>query len=266
LNYTVHFIEEATTVPPSLQDRTALVTGSTDGIGAAIARALAAEGAHVVVSGRDTTRGEKVVAAIGEDGGRATFVRADLAGGAAAVRDLADAARAAAGGPLDILVNNAAMIITPAATAEVDEELIDQALAVNVKAVFLLTGFVAPAMAARGSGAIINMGSISGFAGSAGSALYSATKATVHSLTKSWADEYGPSGVRVNTVAPGPTLTEKVASPAIMEHVAPLLARVPSRRPSTPEEVAKAVVFLAGDNASNIHGATLSVDGGYAAV
>ena len=202
-------------MPTSLQGRTALVTGSTDGIGAAIARALAAEGAHVVVSGRNP-QGEKVVAAIGEDGGRATFVRADLAGGAAAVRGLADAARAAAGGPLDILVNNAAMIITPAATAEVDKQLIDQALAVNVKAAILLTGLVAPVMAARGSGAIINMGSISGFAGSAGSALYSATKATIHSLTKSWADEYGPSGVRINTVAPGPTLTEEGRLAAIM--------------------------------------------------
>ena len=96
-----------------LQDRTALVTGSTDGIGVAIVRALAAEGAHVVVSGRDTTRGEKVVTAIAEDGGRATFVGADLIR-AAAVRELADAAHAAAGGPLDILVNNAAMLIRPA--------------------------------------------------------------------------------------------------------------------------------------------------------
>ncbi|GAA1271759.1 SDR family oxidoreductase [Pseudonocardia aurantiaca] len=250
-----------------LQDRTALVTGSTDGIGVAIARALAAEGAYVVVSGRNTARGEKVLAAIAEAGGRATFVRADLADGASAVRDLADAAHAVAGGPLDILVNNAAMLITPAPTAEVGEELIDRALATNVKAAFLLTGLVAPAMAARGSGAVINVGSINGLFGAAESALYSATKATIHSLTKSWADEYGPSGVRVNTVAPGPTVTEKVtASAAMQERLAPILARIPSRRPSTPEEVAHAVVFLASDDASNIHGATLSVDGGRAAI
>lgn len=247
-----------------LQDRTALVTGSTDGIGVAIALALAAEGAHVVVSGRDATRGEKVVAAIAEEGGRATFVRADLADGAAAVRELARAAHAVAGGPLDVLVNNAAMLITPAPTAEVEEGLIDRALAINVKAAFLLTGLVAPGMAARGHGVIINMGSINGFFGSAGSALYSTTKAAIHSLTKSWADEYGPMGVRVNTVAPGPTFTEKVA--AMEEHLAPMIARIPSRRPSTPEEVAKAVVFLTSDDASNIHGATLSVDGGRAAI
>ncbi|MEV6040975.1 glucose 1-dehydrogenase [Nonomuraea sp. NPDC052116] len=247
-----------------LQGRTALVTGSTDGIGTAIARALAAEGAHVIVSGRDTAKGEKVVASIAEEGGRAWFVRADLAGGLPAVRELADAAHQLAGGPLDILVNNAALLINPAPTAEVAEELIDQALAVNVKAAFLLTGLIAPAMAARGSGAIINLGSISGLFGTSGSALYGTTKAAVHSLTKSWADEYGPSGVRVNTVAPGPTFTEKVA--AMAEYLAPMIAGIPSRRPSTPEEVAKAVVFLAGDDAANIHGATLSVDGGRAAV
>ncbi|WP_329108598.1 SDR family oxidoreductase [Micromonospora sp. NBC_01699] len=247
-----------------LQDRTALVTGSTDGIGVAVARALAAEGAHVVVSGRDTGRGEKVVAGIAEWGGRATFVRADLARGATAVRELAEAARTATGATLDILVNNAAMLLTPTPTGEVPEEVIDRALAINVKAAFLLTGLVAPEMAARGSGAIVNIGSISGLAGSAGSALYSTTKAAIHSLTKSWAAEYGPHGVRVNTVAPGPTFTEKVA--ALEEYLAPMIMRMPSRRASTPDEVAKAVVFLVGDDASNIHGATLSVDGGHSAI
>ncbi|MFB4278057.1 MULTISPECIES: SDR family NAD(P)-dependent oxidoreductase [unclassified Nonomuraea] len=247
-----------------LHNRTALVTGSTDGIGVAIARALAAEGAYVVVSGRDAARGEKVVAAIAESGGRAGFARADLSLGATAVRELAATATELAGGRLDILVNNAAMLLVPTPTAEVGEDVIDRALAVNVKAAFLLTGLLAPAMAARGAGAVVNLGSIAGLFGTGGSALYSTTKAAMHSLTKSWADEYGPSGVRVNTVAPGPTLTEKVA--AMEEHLAPMIARIPSRRPSTPEEVAKAVVFLVSDDASNIHGATLSVDGGRAAI
>ena len=177
-----------------LQGRIALVTGSTDGIGAGIARALADEGAFVVISGRNAAKGEKVVAEIAERGGAAAFVGADLAGGIAAARELADAAQAAAGAPLDILVNNAAMLIGPGPTAEISEELIDGALAVNVKSVILLTGLIAPGMAARGSGAIVNVGSINGLIGMAGSALYSATKTAIHSLTKSWAAEYGPSG------------------------------------------------------------------------
>jgi NAD(P)-dependent dehydrogenase (short-subunit alcohol dehydrogenase family) len=250
-----------------LAGRTALVTGSTDGIGVAIAKALADEGAHVVVSGRNTARGEKAVAAITESGGRATFVRADLAEGTSAVHELADAAEAVAGGPLDILVNNAAMLITPAATADVPEQLIDGAFRVNVTAAFLLTGRIAPTMAARGSGVVINIGSINGLIGRAKSALYSASKTALHSLTKSWADEYGPNGVRVNTVAPGPTITDRVTkSEAMMERVGPMIATIPSRRASTPEEIGAAVVFLASDEATNINGATLSVDGGMAAV
>jgi NAD(P)-dependent dehydrogenase (short-subunit alcohol dehydrogenase family) len=247
-----------------LQGRTALVTGSTDGIGAGIARALADEGAFVVVSGRNADRGEKVIAEIAERGGSATFVGADLADGSVAVRALADAAQAAADGPLDILVNNAAMLIAPGPTAEIGEDVIDGALAVNVKSVIQLTGLIAPGMAARGNGAIVNVGSINGLVGMGGSALYSATKAAIHSLTKSWAAEYGPSGVRVNTIAPGPTMTERNA--AFADHIAPIVERAPSRRMGTTDEVGQAVVFLASDEASNIHGATLSVDGGLSAV
>ncbi|CAO5155980.1 Cis-4-hydroxycyclohexanecarboxylate dehydrogenase [Frankia sp. AiPs1] len=247
-----------------LRGRAALVTGSTDGIGAAVARALAAEGAAVIVTGRDVARGEKAVAEIAERGGVATFVQADLAD-PAAVDHLAHEALRIVGGAVDIVVNNAAMLVSPTPTAEVSADLIDQALAVNVRSTFLLTGRLAPSMAARGHGSIINLGSINGLVGMDGSALYSATKAAIHSLTRSWAAEYGPFGVRVNTVAPGPTLTDRVAS-TLADRIAPIVAAVPSRRASTPEEVAHTVVFLAGDNAANIHGALLSVDGGRAAV
>jgi NAD(P)-dependent dehydrogenase (short-subunit alcohol dehydrogenase family) len=247
-----------------LAGHTALVTGSTGGLGAAFATALAEQGAFVIVTGRDAARGRGIVDRVESSGGSAAFVAADLGAGAAQVQRLADEATAAAGGRIDILVNNAAMLITPTPTAEVPEQLVGDALAVNVTAPFLLTGVIAPAMAERGAGSIINIGSINGLIGMAGSALYSATKAAIHSLTKSWADEYGPRGVRVNTVAPGPSMTERNAEFA--DYLEPLLARVPSRRASTLSEVAAAVVFLASDDAANITGATLSVDGGWSAV
>jgi len=247
-----------------LAGRTALVTGSTGGLGVAIASALAAEGASVIVRGRDKARGDAVVADIRSAGGAAEFVVADLAAGDQEVRRLAEQATAAAGGRIDILVNNAAMLLMPTPTAEVSDEVLRDAFAVNVFAPFLLTGQLAPAMVERGEGAIVNIGSITGLRGSAGSAIYSANKAALHSFTQSWADEYGPSGVRVNAVAPGPIATERQEQFA--DHVAPMVARIPSRRMSTPAEVAAAVAFLASDDAANIHGTVLGVDGGWAAV
>jgi NAD(P)-dependent dehydrogenase (short-subunit alcohol dehydrogenase family) len=247
-----------------LKGRTALVTGSTDGIGVAVARSLAGAGARVVVTGRNLERGNQVVESIGAEGGEAVFIAADLGVGIESIRQLVDQATTDTVGGIDILVNNAALLIAPSPSAEVDQPLIDSAFAVSVRAAFLLTGMLAPAMAAAGGGAIVNMGSIVGLKGFGGSALYSATKATIHSLTKSWAAEYGPLGVRVNAVAPGPTWTEK--NRAIADYLAPMIAAVPSRRASTLDEVADAVLFLASDRASNIHGAILSVDGGAAAV
>jgi NAD(P)-dependent dehydrogenase (short-subunit alcohol dehydrogenase family) len=245
-----------------LAGRRALVTGSTGGLGVAVAKSLAAEGTFVVVSGRDTTRGDAVVADIRSAGGDAAFVAADLGAGGAAARHLADAATEAAGG-IDILVNNAATLLMPTPTADVTEQELRDVFGVNVFTPFLLTGVLAPRMVALGGGAIVNIGSITGLRGSSGSAVYSANKAAIHSFTQSWADEYGPHGVRVNAVAPGPIGTERQAEFA--DHIASTLNRLPSRRISTPEEVAAAVVFLVGDAAANIHGTILSVDGGWAA-
>jgi NAD(P)-dependent dehydrogenase (short-subunit alcohol dehydrogenase family) len=241
--------------------RSVLVTGSTNGIGRATALAFAAEGAHVLVTGRDGERGQKVVAAIEEAGGRADFIAADMAAGEPEVTRLAQWATELAGGPVDVLVNNAAYLVGGAPTADTTDEVIDLALTVSVKAPFLLTKALAPAMAARGSGAIVNVGSINGLVGMKGSALYGATKSALHSLTKSWAAEFGPSGVRVNTVAPGPTTTER--NEAIRDRLDQLVAGTPSGRTSTTAEVAAAILFLAGDDAANIHGATLAVDGGF---
>jgi NAD(P)-dependent dehydrogenase (short-subunit alcohol dehydrogenase family) len=235
-----------------LTGRTALVTGSTSGIGRAIATRFAAEGARVIVTGRRAEVGEKVVAAINEAGGSATFVAGDLSSGSG-VNALAAAALEAAGGRVDILVNNAAALVGGAATVDTAEDLIDRVLSTNIKA-------LVPAMLAYGAGAIVNVGSINGLIGMNGAALYGASKAALHSLTKSWVAEWGRLGVRVNTVAPGPTETEWNAQHS--EYIGTLLANVPTRRMSRLSEVADVAVFLASDEASHVHGATIPVDGG----
>ncbi|MFJ9916556.1 SDR family NAD(P)-dependent oxidoreductase [Actinacidiphila glaucinigra] len=243
-----------------LMGRAALVTGSTSGIGRAAAQALAAEGATVVITGRHAERGAQVVDAISPQGGRAHFVRADLSAGGPEVRRLAHEASAAAGRPIDILVNNAAYLVPPQSMLEATEEQIDEALAVNVKVPFLLTAALVPAMVEQGAGSVINMGSINGVVGMDFAALYGASKAGLHSLTKSWSVELASKGVRVNTVAPGPTLTEDNETyHALLEKVA---GQYPAKRPGTAQEVAAAVVFLASEDAAHIHGATLPVDGG----
>lgn len=246
-----------------LQGRAALVTGSTGGLGVAIAKALAAQGAFVIVSGRNKERGDAVVAEIRTAGGQAEFVAADLGAGGDEVRRLAQRAVETAGGRIDILVNNAGVWGMPEPTGEVSERALLESYQTNVVAPFLLTGALVPAMAERGHGVVVNVGSITGLIGGDRSALYSSTKAAVHSLTKSWAVEYGPRGVRVNAVAPGPIATERATD--VADEIGPVLARIPSRRMSTPEEVAASVVFLTGEDAGNIHGVILSVDGGWAA-
>jgi NAD(P)-dependent dehydrogenase (short-subunit alcohol dehydrogenase family) len=195
-------------MPNRLTDRRSLVTGSTAGIGAAVAEALAREGAHVVVSGRDSTRGEEIVTAIRAEGGKADFAEADLAGGREAIESLVRRATELTGGPIELLVNNAAQLIPAQSMLEATEEQIDQALAVNIKAPFLLTQAVVPDMVSAGAGVVVNMGSINGMIGMSVAALYGASKAGLHSLTKSFAAELARKGVRVNTVAPGPTLTD----------------------------------------------------------
>jgi NAD(P)-dependent dehydrogenase (short-subunit alcohol dehydrogenase family) len=245
-----------------LAGRTAIVTGSTSGIGAATARVLAAEGAHVVVSGRDADRATAVVAGITAAGGRATSVPADLGGSHAQLRAFAAAATEALGGRVDVLVNNAG-IYPVGATEDLGDADLDALLAVNVRAPHVLVAAIAPAMAARGSGAIVTVGSWMARVGSPFGAMYTATKAADEQLTRSWAAEYGPRGVRVNTVAPGVTLTPgNEAAGAVLDAMA---AATPAGVVVRPDDVARGVLYLVSDDAAMVHGTTLSVDGGISA-
>jgi NAD(P)-dependent dehydrogenase (short-subunit alcohol dehydrogenase family) len=245
-----------------LAGRTAVVTGSTSGIGAAIARTLAGQGAHVVVSGRDAARGENVVKEIRAAGGRAEFVTADLAGTYGQLRAFAAEATAVLGGRVDILVNNAGLY--PAtATADLPDGDLDAMLAVNIRAPHVLAGAIAPAMAERGSGVIVNIGSWMAQVGSPFAAMYTATKAADEQLTRSWAAEYGPRGVRVNAVAPGATLTPgNEAHRAMLDA---MTAATPAGVVIQPDDIAQAVLYLASDATAMVHGITLYVDGGISA-
>jgi NAD(P)-dependent dehydrogenase (short-subunit alcohol dehydrogenase family) len=242
-------------VDPDLHPLKALVTGSTSGIGRAVALKLARDGFEVIVHGRDTARGVETVEEITRSGGRARFVLADL-GDPAGVQRLAEDA-----GDIDVLVNNGGFSWF-GATADLDVETFDALFASNVRAPFFLVAAFAPRMAARGTGSIINMGSMAGQIGLAGGAAYGATKAALSSLTRAWAAEFSPSGVRVNAVAPGPVYTEG-AKP---ERTEALGTTTLLKRAASPEEIAEVVAFLASPRASYITGAILAADGGRTAI
>ncbi|MGV9855413.1 SDR family NAD(P)-dependent oxidoreductase [Streptomyces sp. NPDC003442] len=241
-----------------LQDKRALVTGATSNIGRAIAERFAAEGAHVVVSGRSAERGTEVVDAIRARGGRADFVQADLDGTAEASRALAEEAGSLLGGGIDVLVNNAG-IYPGDSTADTDEKSFDQVYAVNVKAPFFLTAAVAPAMAEAGGGAIVNLGSWIARLGIPMGALYSSSKGAMETLTRAWAAEFGPRGVRVNAISPG-VVHRPV--PGAAHPGEAMMNGTPAGGVGSPEAIAHAAVYLAGDEAAFVHGIVLDVDGG----
>jgi NAD(P)-dependent dehydrogenase (short-subunit alcohol dehydrogenase family) len=239
----------------NLEGQKALVTGATSGIGRAIALRLGRDGAEVVVHGRDRERGQEVVDAISADGGQARFVAADV-GDAAAVTRLAEEA-----GDVDILVNNAGFSwFGP--TPDLDAETFDAMFASNVRSAYLLVAALAPRMAARGSGSIVNLSSMAAQVGLAGGAAYSATKASLSAMTRSWAAEFSPSGVRVNAIAPGPVFTAGAAP----DRIAQLGETTIMKRAAQPEEIAEAVAFLVSPGAAYFTGATIAADGGRTAI
>jgi NAD(P)-dependent dehydrogenase (short-subunit alcohol dehydrogenase family) len=241
------------TVVRDLEGKVALMTGATSGIGKAAAIQLAAQGATVIVHGRDANRGAAVVAEIENRGGSARFVGADLGEPAEALRLAREA------GDVDILVNNAGFAwFGP--SAELDAKTLDQLFAANVQAPYLLVSVLAPKMVARGDGVIINLASRAGTVGQPNTAAYGATKAALTSFARSWAAEYGPAGIRVNAVSPGPVYTnaaEREVFDALGETT--VLGRA-----GQPQEIADVIGFLASPRASYITGTNVAVDGGRA--
>jgi NAD(P)-dependent dehydrogenase (short-subunit alcohol dehydrogenase family) len=238
-----------------------LVTGATSGIGRAIAEQLAAQGIRVLIGGRDAARGEQVVAAIRGRGGVADFVAADIASPQSVSRLASEVERRMDG--VDILVNNAG-VYSFGATADAGAEAFDAMYATNVRGPFLLTGRLVPGMMARKWGRVVNITTVVAYLGMAGAALYGSSKAALQLLTQAWAGEFGPAGVTVNAVSPGPILTPGTSGMAdILEHVA---RTIPAGRIGTAEEVAAAVAFLVSEQAGYVNGTTLAVDGGRVAV
>jgi NAD(P)-dependent dehydrogenase (short-subunit alcohol dehydrogenase family) len=240
----------------------ALITGGTSGIGRAAANKLAQLGIHVLVVGRNAERGEKTVAEIRAAGGKADFISSDLRD-ASSAREVARRAVELGNGHVDILINNAG-VFPFGPTHETTEEVFDSVFSLNVKVPYFLVAELAPLMAKRGKGTIINVSTMVADYGAAGMSLYGSSKAAINLLTKAWVAEYGPSGVRVNAVSPGPTRTE--GTDAMGEALERLAAQAPAGRPATADEIAEAIVFLATDRASFIHGAKLAVDGGRTAI
>ncbi|MBS1677734.1 MAG: SDR family oxidoreductase [Actinobacteria bacterium] len=240
-----------------LEGKQALVTGAgaTGGIGFEIARRFIDEGAVVLITGRDPSRGAEAAAALGD---RATFLLADLVELEALAR-LVDAA-----GEVDILVNNATAI---GRGNVVDRNIagLDEVHFTNVRAPYVLTAGLAPGMVSRQSGCVVNISSLVAGRGTPGMGSYAASKAALESLTQTWAAELGGSGVRVNAVAPGPIRSAK----NLTEHQDELeeFGKVtPLRRTGATAEIAEVVAFLASDRSSYVTGTVIPVDGGSRAI
>jgi NAD(P)-dependent dehydrogenase (short-subunit alcohol dehydrogenase family) len=249
-----------------LEGKVAIVTGATEGIGAAVARRFACEGSSLVLVARRREPGEALAAELGAE--RAVFVQGDIAD--AGTSKQAVGAAVGTYGRVDVLVNNAALDLSGVPLLETTLDQIHRLVEVNVVGSVLMLQAAAHAMREAGGGAIVNLTSRLGLVGLPGSTVYGATKGALHALTRGAAVELAPYGIRVNSVAPGLTETpmvrtwiEEQADPEAFR--ARHAATIPQGRFATPEEVAAAVLYLASDESASVIGASISVDGGYTA-
>lgn len=247
-----------------LKDKVALITGGTSGIGEATALLFAKEGARIAIAGRNEGRGKSVAAQIKQLGGDAIFLRADVSLAKDCQRAVEETLRAL--GKLDILFNNAGVFYAQTAI-ECSESEWDEQIDVNLKGTFLMSKCALPAMIAQGHGVIINNSSGWGIVGGDRAVAYCASKGGVVLMTKAMAIDHGRQGIRVNCICPGDIDTPMLPADAKMrglkweDYIAGAASR-PLGRIGTPEEIAKAVLFLASDESSFMTGAALVVDGG----
>jgi NAD(P)-dependent dehydrogenase (short-subunit alcohol dehydrogenase family) len=245
-----------------LHDRIALVTGASRGIGEATARLLAEQGAHVILASRKQADLDAVAASIVAAGGKATAIAAHQ-GDSGALNALVDAIDQRFG-RLDILVNNAATNPHFGHIADTGMDMVDKTLQVNVKGYFELSALAAKLMKRGGGGAIVNIASINGVRPGPMQGIYSVTKAAVINMTKAFAKECAPWGVRVNAVLPGLTETKFASALTTNEEMLKhFMPSIPLGRVAQPSEIAPAVLFLVAEASSYVTGSTLVVDGGF---
>ncbi|MHB1102417.1 MAG: SDR family NAD(P)-dependent oxidoreductase [Devosia sp.] len=245
-----------------LKGKRALVTGSSTGIGAAVARELARQGAVVAVHGnKNAAAAREVVQAIEAEGGKAIVVLGDVSVPAEAERLVEDAVKGLGG--LDILINNAGAILERVTNAAFDQDMYQRVYDLNVRSVLAVTKAAYPHLKQAGGGSIINTGSVAGrFGGFLGSTVYASAKAAVHSITRNAAREFAPDKIRVNTVAPGFIITPfHDRTPENVREAA--RAQIPMQRLGTAEDCVGAYVFLASETMSGyITGQIIDVNGG----
>jgi len=251
-----------------LQNKVALITGGTSGIGEATALLFAKEGSAVAITGRNETRGHEVTARILESGGKAIFIRSDVRKYAECCRAVEETIQSL--GPIDILFNNAGVFYAHT-TLDCTEEEWDLQIDINLKGTFLMSKAVLPGMIKRGRGVIINNSSGWGIVGGDAAVAYCASKGGVVLLTKAMAADHSKQGIRVNCVCPGDVETPMLPEDARFrglkwEDYLAGCANRPMGRVGTADEIAKAVLFLASDDSSFMTGAALVVDGGGVAV